>query len=244
MKTPRNRPAGGRGRLLLITGCRPVSAVLFHGFGLPPWYDLPALQRQPRYRNAMTAQVNRAAQAARAAGFTAVDVHEAFPVNVMAADPDLRILRGADRFLFERRYAGFALLAPPFPAGRVQPRLGLLRAMRWNGRPVDELDILTAHLAAHGVPPVYAEAAKPYFRGTPGGAAARRFDRAAFRDAVRFPGRLSLVFDAAVPMRRLDGFPGVERAAGGRLDARARDADALMDLYRFAGMLLQQARRY
>ncbi len=131
-------------RLLIITGCRPVSAILFHGFGMPPWYDLPMVQCRTHYRNRMTDLVNHTARAVFAAGFNQVDVHEAFPVNLMRLDAGLRVLRGVDRFLFERQYAGFVMLTPPFLKLKPQPRLTLIRSIRWNSRLAGELDLLTA----------------------------------------------------------------------------------------------------
>ena len=107
-----------RKRLLIVTDHHYVSALLFHGFGLPPWYDLPLIQEKRSFRAAMTRRVNRVIAAAAPAGFDAFDVHEAFPVDLMSLAERARLLRGIDRFLTQsRRYAGYALLSLAFAWG-------------------------------------------------------------------------------------------------------------------------------
>ena len=228
-------------RVLIITGCRPVSALLFHGFGLPPWYDLPAIQSSRHYRLAMTKHVNRVAHQLQSAGFNHVDVHEAFPVSLMALDESLQLIRGMDRFLFSRRYAGMALLAPHCPSIPLQPRLKLIHSVRLNGAALDEADLLIAYCLRHGVPPVYTEVRKPYLRLSAGPGTVSLIRSKVFRRRFKLPGRVVIAMDNGVSFKNAAYFPGVASAGNGRLVAQVKNIDQLLDVYRFAGLLAQRA---
>jgi len=232
----------GESRLLVLPCSRHVSGILFHGYGMPPWYDLPRIQQRPEYRNRMTAAVNRLVPLARNAGYAVLDLHESFPVNLMEMAPEVAVLRGMDRFLPDRGYGGFALIPADFPGLSRQPRLRLLRRMTLAGRRLDEPDILIAFLASQGLPLVYgALPARPYLaRSRPAfGPDLILADR--LRRQVALPGDLVIEFDGAVPLDAARHAPGMDVIGPHRLRARAENAGHLLDLYRYAGLLLQAA---
>lgn len=224
-------------RLLMVTDHRVISAVLFHGFGLPPWYDLPEVQTDPEYRKAMTARVNEVVELGRQAGFGAFDVHEAFPVDFMDMSESVRILRGCDRLMTERGYVGAAFLRGSFKGLKRQPRLRCVRRMTLGKLPIDETDLLAWFLAAQGVPVVYSEVrSKAVVSNSRRRFVADACDRQAF---PRHGETLTIEMSSSVSLDRADYYPGVTTAGSHRMQAETRTATRALEIYRYAGLLVQ-----
>lgn len=232
----------GKGqRLLLITDHAYVSALLFHGYGLPPWYDLPEIQRKSSYRAQATEHVNRIVIQARANGFRQFDVHEAFPVNLRTISTDVFIVRNLDRFLLQRSYRGVALLKENFRGLAVQPRRRLLKAMRLNGKPIDETLILISWFQAYDIPVVYSEVVRPYFRKV------MTWDKQGIccpKLPAQFPAKLTCEFGAEILQRQAKGLPGVVDCGKKSISFAVADAEVLLHCYRYAGVLIQAMRKY
>ncbi len=223
--------------LLVFTDTRYVSAILFHGLGLPPWYDLPELQRDPAYRLTMARRVNRLLPLARGVGFTAFDVQEAFPVDLMELSADVRVLRGCDRVLAERGYAGAAFLRARLPGLKRQPRWKCIRRMSLDGTVVDEVDLLALCLTALRIPVVYADSASKAFVQNSG-----RSFRDSVVTAVPRRRRRQFVVDLApkIPVDPADYFPGVTQVGAHRVAAEVTSADQALDVYRYIGLVIQR----
>ncbi len=229
-------------KMLLITDNYYVSATLFHGFGLPPWYDLPVIQDDPAYRNRMTDQVNAVIARARQAGYAEFDVHEAFPVNLKTLAGEAMLARGADSFHFERNYSAAGFLSARFDGLEKQPRLQCIGGMTWNDRPVDETDLLALWLAENRVPVVYAEAPSAAF-------VPRQVDFAGSSILRNLPetrgGTFRIAFDDKdVPLERGRYYPGVLSITDHCLAAEVASIDEALEIYRFAGLLIQKMAKY
>lgn len=232
----------GKGpRLLLITDHKYVSALLFHGYGLPPWYDLPEIQRKSSYRDRATEHVGRIVAQAREKGFNQCDVHEAFPVNLRTISADVLVLRNLDRFLPGRSYSGVALLRENFSGVPIQPRRRLLKAMRLDGKPLDETAVLVNWFQSHDIPVVYSEVVRPYFRKV---AAWDRQGICRPELPARFPAKLTCEFGAEILQRHAKGLPGVTGCGKRSISFAVADADALLNCYRYAGVLIQAMRKF
>lgn len=232
----------GKGpRLLLITDHKYVSALLFHGYGLPPWYDLPEIQRKVSCRNQATEHVNRIVAQAREKGFDQCDVHESFPVNLRTLSANVLVLRNLDRFLPERSYRGVAFLLEKFSGVPIQPRRRLLKAMRLDGKPLDETALLATWFQSHGIPVVYSEVVRPYFRKV------ADWDRQGiYRPelSARFPAKLTCEFGAGILQCQAKGLPGVTGCGKRSISFAVADADALLNCYRYVGVLIQAMRKF
>ena len=215
-------------RLLIVTQNRYVSTLLFHGYGLPPWYDLPVIQTDPSFRKTVTEKVNNLISRARRSGFTAFDIHESFPIDLMRLDKNGLVIRGIDCFLTERDYAGFAFLPAAFRGLKPQPRLGLLKKMTLNKREITETDIVVSVLQSKGIPPVYSE--------TTG---REKLDR-----RLSFPGEFAVFFDRVVPLKDVTRYPGISRVGKNCFYSRVENPDKLLELYKYAGILIQASRQY
>ncbi len=225
---------------MIITDTRYVSAVLFHGYGLPPWYDLPEIQTKDCYRKIMTQDVNALIDRAAGAGYRSFEVQEAFPVDLMTLSDQARLIRNVDHFL-PRGYHGAALLARDFPGLAPQPRRSLLTRLRLNGRAIDETDILALWLAARSIPLVYSDIRKSYLKNNRPWTGENLIIR---NRLPEFPARLTISFTGEVPLGRADFYPGIERAGRTRLNARPSTPEQLLDFYRYAGILIQAAKKY
>ena len=213
------KQAGVR-RMLIVTDNHYISAMLFHGFGLPAWSDLPAVQADPALRQAMTAMVNRAIARARTRGFNAFDVHEAFPVDFMRIDESAEIIRNADYFLLERKYRAVLFLRRRFPDLSRQPRLAMLKSMRLGKIPLTETALLALYFKSHGVGILNPEIQT---------------------GAMRFPADFTVNFDARLKLKSAAFYPGIIRAAPHAFTARAGNADQLLEFYRYAGLQIMNA---
>ncbi len=207
-------------RLLIITDNRYVSAVLFHGLGLPPWRDLPETQADPGLRRAMTASVNRAIQQARRAGFNAFDVHEAFPVDFMSMDPAAEIIRNADYFLLERHYHAVRFLRSGFKQLHARTRLTLIKSMRLGRTALTETALLALYFRSRGIKPL--NMAKPALQ-------------------PRLPVDFIVKFDFRVTLKNADGYPGIIWSDPHAFTARVARADQLLEFYRYAGLQIINA---
>ncbi len=207
-------------RLLIITDNRYVSAVLFHGLGLPPWRDLSAAQADPGLRRAMTDSVNRAIRKARRAGFNAFDVHEAFPVDFMRLDPAAEIIRNADYFLLERHYRAVWFLRRGFKRLPGRTRLALIKSMRLGRAALTETALLALYFQSRGIKPLnMARRASP----------------------ARLPAEFTINFDPRVTLKNADGYPGIIRSAPHAFTVRITQADQLLEFYRYAGLQIINA---
>jgi len=235
-------------KLLFVTDHQYVSAIMFHGYGLPPWFDLPVIQHNPAYRRYMTEHVNTLSLPIRRAGYEQIEVHEAFPVDLMRLDAGVSVLRGLDHFKFERSYEGVALLAYEFKGLPQQPRRKLLKKMTLNNLPLNETQILAILFAAHGLPIVYMD--KPLDRRLGLKGTAGILNSQGWPVAAKLPwkrGRINQVtmtFDAAVPLKNVRYYPGITKATPPKITAKVKSADELLTLYRFAGMVIQASHRY
>lgn len=230
-------------KLLLVADNRYVSAVLFHGFGLPPWYDLHIVQDDPTYRNRFTERVNAAIEEAKAAGYNAFDVHEAFPVNLMTLSADAILARGLDTFHFDRGYAAAAFLKMDFPGLEKQPRLGCIGEIRWNGTLIDETDLLALFLEENRTPVVYSGAPSPAFLPETKDFSAK----ASILKAVSRPfvGAFTVTFaDPDIPVQRALRYPGVTAIEGRTLFAEVDSAAQALEIYRFCGILIQKTAKF
>jgi len=224
-------------RLLIITDNRYVSAVLFHSLGLPPWYDLPEIQRDPEYRKVMAEKVNRLVDLAQEAGFTDFDVHEAFPVHFMDLREDVRIIRGCDHFLPERKYGGAALLRQSFEGLRKQPRWRCIRRLALDGTTVDETDLLAMVLGEQSIPVVYSEArSKAFVRKSAG-----RFVENAAATGPKKTRKRKFVIEIAkrIPLAKADFYPGVKLRGKHAMVAEISTAEHALEIYKYAGLLIQ-----
>ena len=235
-------------KLLLITDHQYVSAIMFHGYGLPPWFDLPVIQTNRSYRRRMTEHVNALSLPARRAGYKPIEVHEAFPVDLMRLDAEVSVLRGLDYFKFERCYKGVALLALEFESLPQQPRRKLLKKMTLNNLPLNETQILAILFAAHGLPIVYLD--KPMDRRLGLKGTAGIFNSKGWPVAATLPwkrgqiNQVAMTFDKTVPLKNVRYYPGITKVAPPEFIAKLKSADELLQLYRFAGMVIQASRRY
>ena len=230
-------------KLLLVTDNQYVSAVLFHGFGLPPWYDLPAIQDEPAYRNGLTERVNAVIGKAQAAGYSAFDVHEAFPVNLMTLSGNAILARGTDTFHFDRGYAAAGFIKVHFAELNKQPRFNCIRKMRWNGQPIDETDLLALFLEENGTPVIYSDAPSLAFLPE-----VKEFtsNLSILRNAsVPRGGTFTLDFaDPDVPVQRALHYPGVTKIENRRITAEVQSVAQAVEIYRFGGILIQKMAKY
>ncbi|MCX6991782.1 MAG: hypothetical protein NT011_01430 [Kiritimatiellaeota bacterium] len=232
-------------RLLIVTQNRYVSTLLFHGYGLPPWYDLPIIQADPSFRKTLTAKVNKLISRARRSGFTACDIHESFPIDLMRLDQDGLVIRGIDRFLTERNYAGFALLPVAFRGLKPQPRLGLLKKMTLAKREIDETDIVVAVLHGKGIPLVYSETnGRDYIGRQKSRFVSDLVSREKLDRRLSFPGEFAVCFDRTVPLNDVVHYPGVARVGQNCFYSRVENPDKLLEFYKYAGILMQASRKY
>jgi len=228
---------GKRRRLLIITDNHYISAVLFHGFGLPPWYDLPEVQRTARHRKIMARKVNALVTQGETEGFTEFEVHEAFPVHFMDLCENVRVIRGVDRLLPERKYSGAAFLREPFKGLKRQPRYACIRRMALGGKPVDETDLLVWFLSENGVPVVYSEAKSKAFLAKSGG---RFVEQAVTVPAARRKNR-TFAIDVArkIPLDKAEYYPGVTLHGDHRIQANVGSAEHALEIYKYVGLLIQ-----
>ena len=221
---------------------------MFHGYGLPSWFDLPIIQTNSSYRCRMTEHVNAISLLARHVGYKQIEVHEAFPVDLMRLDAGVSVLRGLDHFKYERSYEGVAMLACEFKGLPQQPRSKLLKKMALNNKLLNEMQLLAILFAAHGLPIVYMD--KPIdqrlgLKGTAG-----IFNSKGWPIAGKLPwkqGRINQVamtFDKTVPLKNVQYYPGIIKVAPPKITAKVKSADELLMLWRFAGMVIQASRRY
>ena len=231
-----------RRRLLIVTDNHYVSAVLFHGLGLPPWYDLPEVQRDPTYRKVMAGKVNRLVDQAQEAGFTDFDVHEAFPVHFMDLREEVRIIRGCDRFLPSRKYAGAAFLRQPFKGLQRQPRLRCIRRMALGGKAIDETDLLAMCLGDEAIPIVYSETESKLFVGKSG----RGFVENSAASGAKLSRKRKLVIELAgsVPLDKAEYYPGVKLTEAHGMAAQVGSGAQALEIYKYAGLLIQTTGKF
>jgi hypothetical protein len=168
----------------------------------------------------MTERVNRAIARARTQGFTAFDVHEAFPVDFMRMDESAEIIRNADYFLLERKYRAVLFLRRRFPGLSRQPRLAMLKSMRLGGKPLTETALLALYFKSHGV---------------------RILNPEIQTGGKRFPADFTVNFDVRLKLKNAAFYPGILRAASHAFTARVSNADQLLEFYRYAGLQIMNA---
>ncbi|HNS33513.1 MAG TPA: M55 family metallopeptidase [bacterium] len=141
-------------KLYIMTDVSRISAVLWGGLGLPPWFNFPELAGD-KLRLSMTETVNRAVRGARAAGISECVVHEACPLDWPSLD-DVSVVRGGETLYLDGSFAGIAFVGQGL-VGHVRSTTGVetnLQEIKWNGRRVDELTIFALYAGALGIPTV------------------------------------------------------------------------------------------
>ena len=141
-------------KLYIMTDMSRISAVLWGGLGLPPWFNFPELVGGD-LRRAMTREVNRAVRGARAAGICECVVHEASPLDWPLLE-DVAVVRGGETLYLDASFSGI-LFAGQGMAGHVRSTTGVeknLQEIKWNGRRVDELTVCALYAASLGIPTV------------------------------------------------------------------------------------------
>ncbi len=208
-------------RMLIFTGNRYVSAMLFHGYALPPWYDLPEIQQNPDYRETMTAKVNELIGRAADEGFDAFDIQEAFPVDLMEVDPRAEIIRGLDGILQERNYNAAAFCRCDFPNLAPQPRLQAVKKLELNGVRIDETGILCSYLESLGIQ-LYDGKAPEYV----------------------FPGEFSAEVISDINLKHADMYPGIGKVEPHAFTAQVDCPAKLLEFYRYLGIQIQSSNKY
>jgi len=141
-------------KLYLMTDCRNVSGLLFGGYGLPPWFDIPPLREQgPRDR--MAREAIAVVQACEGEGAKEVYIHEAHPVELWDLPETCRIVRGSNRLLLDESFDALLFVGQHVnpDVAKVADRRGAgLVSLRLNGTPTDELDFVARRAGTLGVP--------------------------------------------------------------------------------------------
>ena len=142
-----------------------ISGLLGGSNGLPAWYWFPELEKDV-LRIRMAHEVNNAAQAALQAGATEILVHEACPVDMVALDEEIRLIRGGRRLYLDKSFTGIAFVGQGI-ARKVTAQNGIeknLQAIEFNGRAVDEMTICALYAGSIGVPVLCASGERSCFK--------------------------------------------------------------------------------
>lgn len=223
---------------MIVTDHAHVSALLFHGFALPPWYDLPAIQKKAKYRLAMTRKVNKLIRLARKEGFSLFEVHEAFPVDLMTISAAALVIRGVDRFLPKRRYHGVALLKAGFKDVGVQPRKQLIKKMILGQNTVSESDLIALYFAGQKVPVIYSDYQGAYIKSSHG----KFYPHLESR--LKYPAIFRISFEKSINLKPAAWYLAINKVAKNMIVGKVRNAGDVMEIYRFAGLLVEAARKY
>ncbi|HRU06589.1 MAG TPA: M55 family metallopeptidase [Candidatus Brocadiia bacterium] len=141
-------------KLYLYTDCQNLSGLLFGGFGLPPWFDIPPLQEQAAH-DRMAREVAAVAQACNRAGATDILVHEAHPLELLNLPDNVRVLRGSNKLLLDNTFDAILFAGQhvnPAVAAAQDRRQAGLASLTLNGQPLSELEIVARAAGEMGIP--------------------------------------------------------------------------------------------
>lgn len=204
-------------RLLIITETRYVSALLFHGYGCPPWCDLPEIQEKPEYRNRMTDVVNELVEKAARDGFTLIDVHEAFPVNLMTVSDKVEVLRNVDHFMWDRQYSHVAFAKVNFKSLSPQPKLDLIDRIFLDNHEVDEEELLRICFGVKSI---------------------SLFDEV--NRNGKCPKKIKLVLNKKISPKYVAEHPFIKLREN-TLEAKVESVEMLLEVYCYAGIQIQSS---
>ncbi|MFH1477163.1 MAG: M55 family metallopeptidase [Verrucomicrobiota bacterium] len=142
-----------------------ISGLLGGGNGLPPWYWFPELEKDD-LRIKMAQAINQAARAAVRAGATEILAHEACPVDMLALDEEVKLIRGGRRLYLDKSFAGIAFIGQGL-AQKVASSNGIeknIRKIELNGREVDEMTVCSLYAGFIGVPTLCANGENAFFK--------------------------------------------------------------------------------
>lgn len=202
-------------KILVFTDNCYISAILFHGYGLPPWHDLPEVQEDVDYRNKMTDTVNEIIQKAEKDGFEQFDIHEAFPINFMTISEKVQILRNIDHFLIERSYAAVAFAKVKFDSLKKQPGLSLIKKITLNDHDINETELLKIYFQSKSI---------PIYNGQ--------------KIELEACGRLRIEFDKKVSLKYVNEHPFIQQE-GCAIEAEINNSEKLLEVYSYAGIQIQ-----
>lgn len=142
-----------------------ISGLLSGGNGLPAWYWFPELEKD-ELRIRMANEVNNAARGARAGGAKEIMAHEACPVDMIALDEEVQLVRGGKKLYLDKSFSGIAFVGQGM-ARNVVSSNGMeknIRKIEFNGQEVDEMTIGALYAGSIGVPTICASGDQDCFR--------------------------------------------------------------------------------